>query len=145
MPVKVEADARADVVELEEHEEAVLVPRDTVGVRHQIHLPPVVHGHHGDVRGGHLVGVMAGVGIDWGWGSRPGRTGGGGGDIRCSTNGDGRARGGVWKGQTRMEGRRGRRMKVGFADRDHGVRRVRRRQNSAPCARLHYILKSSKV
>jgi hypothetical protein len=30
------------------------------------------------------------------------------------------ARGGVWKGRTRMEGRRGRRMAVGFAGGDHG-------------------------
>jgi hypothetical protein len=142
MPV--EADAQADGVELEEHEEAVLEPHDTVGIRHRIHLPPVVHGHHRDVRGGHLVGVTAGVGIGWGRESRLGRTGAGGGDIQCSTNGDGRARGGVWKGQARMEGRRGRRMKVGFAGRNHGVRRVRRRQNSAPCARLHCTLKSSR-
>jgi hypothetical protein len=28
--------------------------------------------------------------------------------------------GGVWKGRARMEGRRGRRMAVGFADGDHG-------------------------
>jgi hypothetical protein len=31
-------------------------------------------------------------------------------------------RGGVWKGWARMEGRRGRRMAVGFAGRDHGRR-----------------------
>jgi hypothetical protein len=29
-------------------------------------------------------------------------------------------RGGVWKGQARMEGRQGRRMTVGFAGGDHG-------------------------
>jgi hypothetical protein len=29
-------------------------------------------------------------------------------------------RGGVWKGRARMEGRRGRRMTVGFAGGDHG-------------------------
>jgi hypothetical protein len=50
VPVEVEANAWADGVELAEHEEAeeaVLEPRDAVGVRHQIHLPPLVHGHHG--------------------------------------------------------------------------------------------------
>jgi hypothetical protein len=75
VPVEVEADAWADGVELAEHEEAVLEPRDAVGVRHRIHLPPLVHGHHGDVRGGHLVGVTTGADIDWRRGSRPGRTG----------------------------------------------------------------------
>lgn len=65
-------------MELEEHAEAVLEPRDTVGVRHRIHLPLVIHGHHGDVRGGHLVGVTAGVGIGCGRGSWSGRTGAGG-------------------------------------------------------------------
>jgi hypothetical protein len=77
-PMEVEANARADGVELAEHEEVVLEPRDTVGVRHQIHLPPVVHGHHEDVQGGHLMGVTVGVGIGWGQGSRSGRTGAGG-------------------------------------------------------------------
>jgi hypothetical protein len=46
IPVEVEADAQANELELEEHEEAVLKPRDAVGVRHRIHLPPLVHGHH---------------------------------------------------------------------------------------------------
>jgi hypothetical protein len=53
-PMPVEADARADGVELR----STRRPRDTVGVRHRIHLPPVVHGHHRDVRGGHLVGLQ---------------------------------------------------------------------------------------
>jgi hypothetical protein len=40
-----------ELAEHEEAEEAVLEPRDTVGVRHRIHLPPLVHGHHGGCAG----------------------------------------------------------------------------------------------
>jgi hypothetical protein len=60
-------------------------------------------------------------------------------------------RGGVWKGQARMEGRQGRRMTVGFAGGDHG-RGARggghggrggvEGQNRAPCGHLHYCLKT---
>jgi hypothetical protein len=59
-------------------------------------------------------------------------------------------RGGVWKGWARMEGRRGRRMTVGFAGGDHGRgaregghggRAGLEGQNRAPCGRLHYYLK----
>jgi hypothetical protein len=55
-------------------------------------------------------------------------------------------RGGVWKGRARMEGRRGRRMAVGFAGGDHGrgarewvteVGASVEGQNRAPCGRLH--------
>jgi hypothetical protein len=74
VPVEVEADR----VDMEEHEEAVLEPRDAVGVRHRIHLPPLVHGHHRGCAGGHRVGVMARAGIGWGWGSRSRRARGGG-------------------------------------------------------------------
>jgi hypothetical protein len=91
VPVEVEADASADGVELAEHEEveeAVLEPRDAVGVRHRIHLPPLVHGHHGDVRGGHLVGL------------RPVQTSIGGGD-----HGRG-GRGWIGRARVRMEGTR---------------------------------------
>jgi hypothetical protein len=60
--------------------------------------------------------------------------------------------GGVWKGRARMEGRRGRRMAVGFADGDHGRGGGRGKgvtetgacvegKNCAPCGRLHYCLK----
>jgi hypothetical protein len=74
-PMPVEADARADGVELR----STRRPRDTVGVRHRIHLPPVVHGHHRDVR----------AGISWGY-SRCGHRLGAG--IMAGEDGGGRRR-----------------------------------------------------
>jgi hypothetical protein len=74
VPVEVEADR----VDLEEHEEAVLEPCDAVGVRHRIHLPPLFHGHHGDVRAGIAWRLWPGRVSVRGRGSRPRRAGGGG-------------------------------------------------------------------
>jgi hypothetical protein len=71
VPVGVETDG----VELEEHEEAVLEPRDMVGIRHQIHLPPLVHGHHGGCVGRASRGGYGQGGHRLGWGSRPRRAG----------------------------------------------------------------------
>jgi hypothetical protein len=59
-------EVEADRVELEEHEEAVLEPRDAVGVRHRIHLPPLVHGHHGGCVGRASCGGYGRAGIGWG-------------------------------------------------------------------------------
>lgn len=36
---------------MEEHEEVVLEPRNTMGVHHRIYFPPLVHGHHGGCGG----------------------------------------------------------------------------------------------
>lgn len=47
VPMEVEADE----VGLEEHEEVVLEPRNTMSVHHRIYLPSLVHGHHGGCGG----------------------------------------------------------------------------------------------